>query len=81
MSEDTDDTDHKTVEVRADVLRQAIGCLAFDSRRAYQHNATSYADIRHGTGRTLAEAIDMRWTEIPEIKTHVPEETFAGLDE
>lgn len=75
-----DDYEH-TTEVPTDFLRQAIACLSHDAKMAYRNNATTYADIRHATGRRLAKQTDMEWTEYPEAGTHVPDDLFDGLPE
>jgi len=65
----TADSAHKTVEVRHDILLQAVGALKLDSKRGYKGNATTYADFRHGTARTLAESLEKEWSDIADART------------
>lgn len=73
MTEDEDRYD-EFIEVPLVLVKQAIGAMSFDAKRGYNANATRYADIRHGTGRALADFTEMDWTDYPEIGGKVPPE-------
>lgn len=63
------ETQHKTVEVRHDILLQAVAALKYDAANGYKGGATTYADFRHGTARVLAESLEKDWTDINDART------------